>query len=92
MFSENVIFVFPGQGVQYIGMGKDLFKNFACVRYTFEQVSDIAHKNVAKFCFDGPSSYLNRPDIMNTLPTIYCNILFLIVVKHIKGDFANSCP
>lgn len=63
MFSENVIFVFPGQGVQYIGMGKDLFKNFACVRYTFEQVSDIAHKNVAKFCFDGSSSYLNRPDI-----------------------------
>ncbi|HBP26855.1 MAG TPA: hypothetical protein DD611_02635 [Alphaproteobacteria bacterium] len=59
---EKVIFVFPGQGAQYVGMGKDLFHEFAVARYTFQQVSDIAHRDIAGICFNGPESELNMPE------------------------------
>lgn len=59
---EKIIFVFPGQGAQYVGMGKDVFNEFATARYTFEQVSDIVHKDIAKICFEGPRDVLNSPE------------------------------
>jgi len=59
---EKVIFVFPGQGAQYVGMGKDLFHEFAVARYTFQQVSDIAHRDIADICFNGPESELDKPE------------------------------
>ncbi len=59
---EKIIFVFPGQGAQYVGMGSDLFTEFAAVRYTFEQASDIAHRDIAKICFSGPRDELNLPE------------------------------
>lgn len=59
---EKIIFVFPGQGAQYIGMAKDIFREFAVVKHTFEQVSDIVHKDIAKICFEGPADILNRSD------------------------------
>lgn len=60
--SEKIIFVFPGQGAQYVGMGADIFHDFAAARYVFEQVSDIAKRDMAKICFDGPESELNQPE------------------------------
>ena len=59
---EKVIFVFPGQGAQYVGMGKDLFNEFAVARYTFQEMSDIAHRDVADICFNGAESELNKPE------------------------------
>lgn len=59
---ENIIFVFPGQGAQYVGMGKDLFDNFAVARYTFEYVSDLSQRNMRQICFSGSGIQLNRPE------------------------------
>ena len=63
MFSEKIVFVFPGQGSQYVGMGRDLYDEYPVVRHTFEQVSDISGKNVVAACFDGPDEVLNRPEL-----------------------------
>lgn len=63
MIKEKIAFVFPGQGAQRIGMAQDLFKEYETVRHTFEQVSDISHKNIAKLCFEGPIEELNTPEI-----------------------------
>ena len=59
---DKIIFVFPGQGAQYVGMGADVYRDFASARYVFEQVSDIAKRDMAKICFSGPQSDLNRPE------------------------------
>lgn len=59
---EKIIFVFPGQGAQYVGMGADVFRDFASARYVFEQVSDIAKCDIAKICFDGPQADLDKPE------------------------------
>lgn len=62
MINEKVIFVFPGQGAQYVGMGADLLRDFDVARYTFQEVSDIVHKDVANICVNGPTSELNKPE------------------------------
>lgn len=47
------IALFPGQGAQVVGMGKDLFENFAIARQVFEEASDACRTNLKKLCFEG---------------------------------------
>ncbi len=46
--------LFPGQGSQSVGMGKDLFDNFAEARKTFEAIDKVAGRTLSKLCFEGP--------------------------------------
>lgn len=59
---EKIIFVFPGQGAQYVGMGADVWRDFAAARYVFQEVSDIAKRDMAQICFNGPQAELNTPE------------------------------
>ncbi len=45
-------FVFPGQGAQYVGMGKELYNNFRAARSTFDEASDTLGLDLPKMCFD----------------------------------------
>jgi len=53
-----MIAVFPGQGSQSIGMGKDLYQNFKLAKDIFEESSDALHFDLKKLCFEGPQSDL----------------------------------
>lgn len=61
-------FVFPGQGSQYAGMGKDLVENFALARMIFEEANDALGIDLAKLCFEGPEEDLKLT--ANTQPAI----------------------
>ncbi|HEY8552469.1 MAG TPA: ACP S-malonyltransferase [Thermaerobacter sp.] len=50
--------VFPGQGAQYVGMGRDLYERFPEARRAFEEASAAAGFDVARLCFEGPEERL----------------------------------
>ncbi|MBI4042271.1 MAG: ACP S-malonyltransferase [Deltaproteobacteria bacterium] len=60
--------VFPGQGSQYVGMGRDLFANFKVAEETFEEASDALHIDLRRLCLDGPEDDLTRT--VNAQPAI----------------------
>ncbi len=58
--SRPVAFVFPGQGSQHVGMGKDLYDNFDIVKELYETASGILGYDVAGLSFNGPAEELNK--------------------------------
>lgn len=60
--------LFPGQGSQCVGMGKDLFLNFPVAREVFEEASDAVHLDLKHLCFEGSESDLMLTE--NTQPCL----------------------
>jgi [acyl-carrier-protein] S-malonyltransferase len=57
--SSNVLFVFPGQGSQYLGMGRDLCQEFPTARAIYDRASEVLGFDLSALCFDGPEEKLN---------------------------------
>jgi [acyl-carrier-protein] S-malonyltransferase len=84
-------FVFPGQGSQSAGMGRDLFEAFPEARRTFEEVDDALSQNLSKLIFEGPDSDLNLTE--NTQPALMAVSMAIVnvLVKEAKIDLAAKC-
>jgi [acyl-carrier-protein] S-malonyltransferase len=55
----SLAFLFPGQGSQAVGMGRDLADAFALARHTFEEVDDALSQRLSRLMFEGPAEDLN---------------------------------
>ncbi|MEE8389766.1 MAG: ACP S-malonyltransferase [Anaerolineae bacterium] len=62
-------YLFPGQGSQHVGMGRDLCTTFPVARAVFDQADRILGIDLSQLCFDGPSDTLN--DTWNTQAAIF---------------------
>jgi len=78
----RVALLFPGQGAQKVGMGRDLYENFAAARLVYEEASEALKKNIAKLCFEGPDSDLNRTE--NTQPAVLVTSIALL--RALEGE------
>ncbi len=77
--------IFPGQGSQYVGMGKVFYENFKAVQETFEEGSDALNLDLKKLLFDGPDSELKLTH--NTQPAI---LLVSVALDRITKDLFKS--
>jgi len=66
--SDRIAFVFPGQGSQHVGMGKDLCAEFAVAKETFAEADEVLGFTLSELCFFGPEADLKLTE--NTQPAI----------------------
>ncbi len=64
----KIAFVFPGQGAQYVGMGKALYEAYPEAQQVFDDATEALGYDMAKMCFEGPEEALRITE--NTQPTI----------------------
>ncbi len=82
-------FVFPGQGSQKIGMGKDLYQNFAAAKLVFEEVDDALKQNLSGLIFSGDAVELTRTE--NAQPAIMAVGMAVVrVVEELSGRKINA--
>lgn len=91
--SENTLraFVFPGQGSQYVGMGKDLCESFAEAREVFGEIDESLQQNLSRLMMDGAEEDLNLTE--NTQPALMAVSMAVVRILEKQGgvDLARAC-
>lgn len=83
-----IAFVFPGQGSQHAGMGKDLSDNFKVAKEVFEEANDALGFDLASLCFNGPDEDLKLTT--NTQPAILTTSIAALKVVEQETDLKPS--
>ena len=88
--AKKTAFLFPGQGVQYGGMGKDFYENFKEAREVFIQASEILKINLAVLCFHGKQDELNKTSLCQPA-ILVTSIAILEVLKQNSSVRMDTC-
>lgn len=79
---SNLAFVFPGQGAQFVGMGKDFYDKFDTAKKLFDEADDALDYSIKKMCFEGSEDDLKLT--ANTQPAIL--IVSVIAAELLKAE------
>ena len=83
-------FLFPGQGAQVVGMGKDIADALPVAAEVFKKANDIVGYDLASVCFDGPEEKLNATEISQ--PAIFVTSAAILEVLRNKPETADIKP
>ncbi|NGX58157.1 MAG: Malonyl CoA-acyl carrier protein transacylase [Chlamydiae bacterium] len=85
MNDSTLALIFPGQGAQTVGMGKDFAESYPIARQTFEEADDFLKRSLSKVIFNGPTSDLTRTD-QSQLAILVTSVAILRVMFQINPD------
>ncbi len=88
MTGRRIGFLFPGQGAQYVGMGKDLFEKVPSARKIFEKADALLDYPLSRLCFEGPEADLTRT--LHAQPAIF--VTSIAVLTALQEKFPDAKP
>jgi len=79
---SRIGFLFPGQGAQHVGMGRDIVEQYPAARDLFDRAGEVLGYDLAKLCFDGPAEELDSTVISQ--PAIF--VTSLACLEKLRAD------
>ena len=89
--NKNVVFLYPGQGAQQVGMGFDLYQNYPVARQIFNQADQILGFPLSQLCFKGPEEGLNSDlNAQIAIYTVSCILTEVLRSNNIFPDMVSG--
>lgn len=85
--TKKIAFLFPGQGSQAVGMGKDIYESYAEAKEVYDLADKVLNKSITKLCFEGPEE-----DLKQTVNTQPCIVTTSIALMEALRKELNICP
>lgn len=85
---NNATLIFPGQGAQYVGMGKDFFTSYPTCRYLFQEADEVLGRYLSHTIFEGPEAELT--ETRNSQPGIF--VVSMAIWRLVQEQYSSLKP